>query len=48
MLEIEMAIKLIREVKGQIATDVAKLLDNTGTARDWNDAIEQALLVIES
>lgn len=36
-----------REVRGLITTQISKLLDMTGTATEWNDAIEAALQMVE-
>lgn len=39
---------LLTEVKHLITFELTKILDQTGEARDWNDAIETAIHTIEN
>ena len=39
---------LLTEVKHLITFELTKILDQTGEARDWNDAIETAINAIEN
>ena len=38
----------IEAVRDIVASELTRLLDSTGTAKEWNDAIETALVKIEA